>query len=178
MRVTEILETTETHHALTPWRRVGPNRDYELAYDTHGVARSGERSVTSRIMGGILLHAFHTGIVKDIPRGTSCYIHDTNSGCSVVLERMKSFPFRFIVRTVMSAQEPPGNPRLTVTVPAIKGQPTAAERQNDAYLHHLGKLARERGVDAASQAVAAGDDIIPLNREQRRAAEKLKRKKV
>jgi hypothetical protein len=46
------------------------------------------------------------------------------------------------------------------------------------YLHGAKAIAQEKGIDAASQAIASGDDLIrpTLNREQRRAIAKAEKR--
>jgi hypothetical protein len=179
MKVRDIIVESETHHALTHWRKVGPNQEYEMAYDTHGIGRSAGREVPVRILRSIIAHAFHYGVVKEIPRGSSTYIHDTISKCSVVLERLKSYPFKYIVRSVMSPNEPPPrNNVINIEAPAKKGPLSPDEAYDQMYLHGAKAIAQEKGIDAASQAIASGDDLIrpTLNREQRRAIAKAEKR--
>lgn len=176
MRIYEIIaENTEAmHHSLTPWQRV--DHGYELAYDTHGLGRAGERSISTRDLVGLVAYSFAHNRVRDIPRGTSSYIHDTRTGNSIVLERLKSYPFRFIIRSAMDPSRPPGNPVISVHAPPAT-LTKSQENFFDMFLKNVGDAVRDRGINAVSQDLEQGQHFMPMNRELRRRLERKQKSK-
>ena len=177
MKIYEVIQD-QKHHSLSPWKTTGHNNQYQFAYDTHGIGRVGERGLTARIFYNIVAYSFLNNIVTEIPRGSSMYIHDLASKCSIVVERLRSYPFRYIIRSAMGPNEPPDYNAIDIQLPkSWTDQPLEHEKFLDLWFQNVGKRAKEQGIDSVSQALEKGEPMIPLNREQRRAIAKAQKKR-
>ena len=180
MKITEVI--SEAHHGRLTTEKIGK---WTVHLDSHAIATLPVRHVDMRDFVNILNYAFkYIPELDTIPRGKGAYFQDTNTLVSIYIRRSSSYPNEFTVETVLSPDMRPTPPLFRrpipshdlVAIPGIKDteeviRKDAAARGRDAIAQDLETASTQK-----SQPNDPMDNFEPVNRQQRRAFDRWKRK--
>jgi hypothetical protein len=169
MRASEFI--TEAHHSILKTMTIG---QWRVLIDSHAVVSMAARNVSPITFSNIITYAcIYPDIAATIPIGKGAYVQDTNTLVSVYIHRLSENEIR--VETVLGPDMKPKSPMFRRPIPSTTRKTSPIMQQN---LDYMSRQAQQYGRDAVSQKLATIAPYSNLNRADRRAFNRVvKRKK-
>ena len=169
MRASEFI--TEAHHSIMKTMTIG---SWRVLIDSHAVVSMTARNVSPITFSNIITYAcIYPDVAATIPIGKGAYVQDTNTLVSVYLYRLSENEIR--VETVLGPDMKPKSPMFRRPIPSTTRKTSPIMQQN---LDYMARQAQQYGRDAVSQKLATIAPYSNLNRADRRAFNRVvKRKK-
>lgn len=168
MRSCEFI--SEAHHSILATRQIGP---WNVHIDTHAIASQASRGIDLADFTNIITHAcFLPNTLNTIPVGKGAYFQDLNTRISIYIYRLGNDELR--IETVLGPDMKPKPPMFRRAVPShnIKIDPRVNPAQNA-----VAQVAQQHGRDYVSQHLSDLAPIANMNRTDRRAFNRLMKKK-
>jgi hypothetical protein len=156
---------SEAHHSILKSIQLGP---WMVHIDSHAMVSAAARDVPVHVLTALITYAAHTpDTYSTVPVGRGAYLQDLNTRASVYIHRLSADELR--VETVLGPDMKPSEPLFRRPIPAanVKQNPRANRAQAATK-----KLVQQHGRDAVSQDMEKYKDVVPANREQRRAMDR------
>jgi hypothetical protein len=169
VRANEFI--SEAHHSILNTVTRGP---WSVQIDTHAVASMASRGVSPSDFSDIVNYACKApDTLNTIPIGKGAYFQNINNMVSVYILRLSENEIR--VETVLGPDMKPKSPMFRRPIPSTTRKTSPIMQQN---LDYMARQAQQYGRDAVSQKLATIAPYSNLNRADRRAFNRVvKRKK-
>lgn len=169
MRANEFI--TEAHHSILYTMSLGP---WRVLVDSHAVVSMVARNVSLIDFSNIITYAcVYPDVAATIPLGKGAYVQDINTMVSIYLHRLSENEIR--VETVLGPDMKPKPPLFRRSVPN-----TGNKKIQPKFQQMQAKLAQDiqlHGRDAISQKISAVAPLSSMNRADRRAFDRFRKRK-